>query len=39
VDAALPGILEDTTIKLSGAVHLLLPQLKLELDQLAIRLE
>jgi transposase len=39
VDAALPGILEDATIKLSGAVRLLLAQLKLELDQLAIRLE
>jgi len=32
VDAALPGILEDATIKLSGAVRLLLAQLKLELD-------
>jgi transposase len=39
VDTALPGILEDATIKLSGAVRLLLAQLKLELDQLAIRLE
>jgi transposase len=39
VDAALPGILEDATTKLSGAVRLLLAQLKLELDQLAIRLE
>jgi transposase len=35
----LPGILEDATIKLSGAVRLLLAQLKLELDQLATRLE
>jgi hypothetical protein len=35
VDAALPGILEDATIKLSDAVRLVLAQLKLELDQLA----
>jgi transposase len=35
----LPGILEDGTSKLSDAVRLLLAQLKLELDQLAIRLE
>jgi transposase len=33
LDAALPGILEDATAKLSGAVRLLLAQLKLELDQ------
>jgi transposase len=39
LDAALPGILEDATAKLSGAVRLLLAQLKLELDQLAIRLD
>jgi transposase len=39
LDAALPGILEDATMKLSGASRLLLAQLKLELDQLAIRLE
>jgi transposase len=39
LDAALPRILEDATIKLSGASRLLLAQLKLELDQLAIRLE
>ena len=39
LDAALPGILEDATTKLSGAVRLLLSQLKLELDQLAIRLD
>lgn len=39
VDAALPGILEDATIKLSGAVRLLLAQLKLELEQLAAHLE
>jgi transposase len=39
LDAALPGILEDDTTKLSGGVRLLLAQLKLELDQLAIRLD
>src|SRR5438477_3178719 len=39
LDTALPGILEDTTTKLSGAVRLLLAQLKVELDQLVIRLE
>jgi transposase len=39
LEAALPGILEDATAKLSGALRLLLAQLKLELDQLAIRLE
>jgi transposase len=39
LDAALPGILEDATTKLSGALRLLLAQLKLELDQLAIRIE
>ena len=39
MDAALPGILEDATTKLSGAVRLLLAQLKVELDQLVIRLE
>jgi transposase len=39
LDAALPGILEDARTKLSGALRLLLAQLKLELDQLAIRLE
>jgi hypothetical protein len=30
----LPELLEDATMKLSGAVRLLLAQLKLELDQL-----
>jgi transposase len=35
----LARILEDVTMKLSGASRLLLAQLKLELDQLAIRLE
>src|SRR4030081_2077419 len=39
LDAALPGILEDASMKLSGALRLLLAQLKLELDQLAIRLD
>jgi transposase len=39
LDAALPGILEDATLKLSGALRLLLAQLKLELDQLALRME
>jgi len=39
LEAALPEILEDATTKLSGALRLLLAQLKLELDQLALRLE
>src|ERR1700682_1576588 len=39
IEAALPGILEDADAKLSGALRLLLAQLKLELDQLAQRLE
>jgi len=39
LDAMLPGLLEDASMKLSGSVRLLLAQLKLELDQLAIRLE
>src|SRR5450755_1171546 len=34
VDAALPGILEDASTKLSGALRLLLAQLRLELDHL-----
>jgi transposase len=38
VDAALPGILEDATAKLSGALRILLAQLKLELDQMAMRI-
>jgi transposase len=37
LDAALPKILEDATTKLSGASRL--AQLKLELDQLAVRIE
>jgi transposase len=39
IDAALPNILEDATTKLSGALRLLLAQLKLELDQLGVRIE
>jgi transposase len=39
IEAALPGILEDVDAKLSGTLRLLLAQLKLELDQLAQRLE
>src|SRR5437879_9619105 len=37
VDAALPLILEDTDANLSGAVRLLLTQLKLDLDQFSVR--
>ena len=39
VDAALPGILEDATTKLSGALRLLLAQLRLELDHLETRID
>jgi transposase len=39
VNEALPRILEDADAKLSGTLRLLLAQLKLELDQLAQRLE
>jgi transposase len=39
LDAALPGILEDATASLSGAVRFLLMELKRELEQLAIHLE
>jgi Transposase IS116/IS110/IS902 family len=39
VDAALPGILEDASAKLSGALRLLLAQLKLELDHLQTRID
>jgi transposase len=39
LDAVLPRLLEDATMKLSGAVRFLLAQLKLELDQLTIRLD
>ena len=35
----MPGLLEDADAKLSGALRLLLTQLKLELDQMAKRLE
>jgi transposase len=38
VDAALPEILADTAIGLSGCLRALLAQLKLELDQLASRI-
>jgi transposase len=39
VDAALPGILEDAGAKLSGALRVLLAQLKLELDHLQMRID
>lgn len=39
VDAALPRILEDADVKLSGALRALLAQLKLELDQMALRID
>ncbi len=39
VDAALPLILEDADANLSGALRMLLAQLKLELDQLAMRID
>ncbi len=39
LEAVLPEILEDAAGKLSATLHLLLTQLKLELDQLAARLE
>ena len=38
-DAALPGILEDASAKLSGAVRLLLAPLKLALDHLQMRID
>src|ERR1035437_2092058 len=38
LDAALPRILEDADLKLSGALRTLLAQLKLELDQMAMRI-
>ncbi len=38
VDRALPGILEDADTRLSGALRLLLAQLKLELEQLTLRI-
>src|SRR5450432_3021409 len=39
VDEALPGILEDASTKLSGALRLLLAQLRLELDHLQMRID
>src|SRR5258708_8550054 len=39
VDSALPLILEDADANLSGAVRLLLTQLKLDLDQLSVRID
>jgi len=39
VDAALPGILEDASAKLSGALRVLLAQLRLELDHLQTRID
>ena len=39
VNTALPGIIEDAAAKLSGALRILLAQLKLELDQMAVRLD
>lgn len=39
VEGALPGVLEDADSKLSGALRVLLAQLKLELDQMAIRID
>jgi transposase len=39
VDEALPGILEDASAKLSGAVRLLLAQRKLDLDDLQMRID
>jgi transposase len=39
VEAALPGILEDADAKLSGALRVLLAQLKLELDHLEMRID
>src|SRR3984893_12659874 len=39
IDAALPGILEDASAKLSGALRALLAQLRLELDHLQTRID
>src|ERR1700741_5325775 len=38
IDAALPGILEDASNRLSGTLRVLLVQLKLELDHLQMRI-
>ena len=39
IEGALPGILEDADTKLSGALRLLLAQLKIEVDQLGMRIQ
>jgi transposase len=39
IDAALPGILEDASAKLSSALRVLLAQLRLELDHLQMRID
>jgi transposase len=39
IGAALPGILEDASAQLSGALRVLLVQLKLELDHLQMRID
>jgi transposase len=39
IDAALPGILEDASAQLSGALRLLLAQLRQELDHLPMRID
>ena len=39
VDEALPGLLEDASAKLSGALRVLLAQLKLELDRWRMQIE
>src|SRR3979490_3324581 len=39
IEAALPGIMEDADAKLSGALRMLLAQLKLELDHLDRRID
>jgi transposase len=39
IDAALPGILEDASAQLSGALRVLVVQLKLELDHSQMRIE
>ena len=39
LETALPEIIEDATVKLSGALRILLTQMKLELDQLVTRIE
>jgi len=39
VDAALPRILEDADLNLSGALRMLLAQLKLELEQMTLRID